>query len=184
MVFSIDKENKTKDKNILDLVYDIESFIVDLTYEDGGESPERQAYLGKLKLAKQAYAENERKLLYTRLLPIMKELGIREEIKGFRLLLELVKENLSCLQNNETFLLCDGYQTVSAEYRITPKCCERLCRYACASITFDKDFAKKYPGLSPLTHRTYEKVTVKELVNTLAEYVFVKYKPKNRNKII
>ncbi len=180
MVFFTEKEKKNRE--ILDLVYDIENFVVDLEYENGEEvcSPERQAYLGKLSLARIAYAENERKSIYSKIRPVLCDMGVREEVKGFRLLCSLVYHGTLCERAQTRFYLRDGYEDVAKEFGISSACCERLCRYACDSITFDKRFSLKYAALSYLTHRTYEKVTVKELVDALVGYVNIKIKPKNK----
>ena len=47
-------------------------------------------------------------------------------------------------------------------------------RYACKGVVPSREFSQKYPFFEVLTHRTYEEVTVKELVDILVKYVITK----------
>ena len=77
----------------------------------------------------------------------------------------------------------DVYSVVANDFGITSHNCERLCRYACNEVVADREFAKRYPCFEQLTHRTYERVTVKELVDLLSGYVITKCNVRNRSII-
>lgn len=173
-------EETRNDKLYKDLVYDLESFIIDLCYGDCDTDASKQAYNGKVSLVNSVINEKETSKVFARLRPILSELGIREEIKGFRLIESLVLEAARCIQAGKTYYMKTLYPAVASIYGISSHNCERLCRYACSFIEIPDDFSAKYPYLDEITHRTYEKVTVKELVDTLANYLVFRCKFKSK----
>ena len=189
MLFDIEKTagrivETRNEKSYKDLVYDLESFIIDLCYGDSDTDASKQAYYGKINLVNSVINEKETSKVFTRLRPILADLGIREEIKGFRLLETLVLEAARCIQSGNTYYMKTLYPLVAQKFGISAHNCERLCRYACSFIEIPDDFSSKYPFLDEITHRTYEKVTVKELVDTLANYLVFrcKFRSKYNNR--
>ena len=118
--------------------------------------------------------------MYGEIRPVLCELGIPESVKGFRLLEECVLEAARKTVSGDAYLMMDIYPIVASKFDITPHNAERLCRYACDYVTPTRMSVRKYPFLEPLTHRTYENVTVKELVDLLVSYVAVKCKFKKK----
>lgn len=189
MLFDIEKTAKRldearNDKLYKDLVYDLESFIIDLCYSDCDTDASKQAYNGKISLVNSVINEKETSKVFSKLRPILVDLGIREEIKGFRLLETMVLEAARCVQSGKTYYMKSLYPAVAEIFGISAHNCERLCRYACSFIEIPDDFSARYPYLEEITHRTYEKVTVKELVDTLANYLVFrcKFKSKYNNR--
>ncbi len=173
--------NTAKSDEYKDLVYDLESFIIDMTYSDGGkENVDRQSYLGKIELVGQVLDEREKEKVFSRIRPILVKLGIHESIKGFRLIENCVLEASRLSAGGIEYKMKDVYPIVAKAFGITSHNCERLCRYACKGIVPTKEFSLKYPFFEELTHRTYEEITVKELVDILVKYVLVKCNFRNR----
>ena len=181
MLYDIERTIRKLDKNSAsdeykDLVYDLESFIIDIAFdeESENENPEKQSYLGKLELVNQVRDKREGEKVFSKIRPILVSLGIHEGVKGFRLIeacaLEAARQKLSV----GDYRMKDVYGVVAKHYSINAHNCERLCRYACLSVNPDRAFAQKYPFFEELTHRTYENVTVKELVDLLVRYVLSK----------
>jgi hypothetical protein len=155
-------------------VYDLESFIIDVSFDEENENPEKQSYLGKLELVNAVRDKREGEIVFSKIRPILVNLGIHEGVKGFRLIeacvLEAAREKLA----RGTYIMKHVYSVVAKNNSINAHNCERLCRYACLSACPNRTFAQKYPFFEELTHRTYENVTVKELVDLLVRYVLSK----------
>lgn len=168
-----------------DLVYDLESFIIDLAYNsaDDNESAERQSYLGKIELSNKVFEEKQEENVLSKIRPILSELGIPESVKGFRLLEYCVLEAARRVCDNGVYTMKDIYPVVGKKFGITAHNCERLCRYACESITPTVSFARRYPFFEELTHRTYEAVTVKELIDILVRFILAKLNFKLKTNI-
>lgn len=173
-------ERERNDRSYKDLVYDLESFIIDLFYGESDSDAVKQAYNGKISLVGSVINEKETAKVFSKIRPILVELGMREEIKGFRLIETLVLEAARCIQSGKTYYMKTLYPIVAQRFGISAHNCERLCRYACTFIEIPRDFSIKYPFLDEITHRTYEKVTVKELVDILANYLVFKCKFKSK----
>ena len=178
MLFDIERTIKKMDKNIKsdeykDLVYDLESFIIDYSYDNGdalsSNDAERQSYLGKIELVNKVLDERESEKVFIKIRPVLLQLGINEGVTGFRLLEGCVLEAARMIVTFGTYKMKDIYPIVAKNNSITAHNCERLCRYACGNIVPGKEFARKYPFFEALTHRTYEAVTVKELVDVISE---------------
>ena len=181
MLYDIERTIKMMDKaagsdEYKDLVYDLESFIIDLAFDDDGDgvNPEKQSYLGKLELMNQVRDQREGEKVFAKIRPVLVHLGIPEGIKGFRLLEACVLEAARLAVSGKDYRMKDVYPVVARQFSINSHNCERLCRYACLSVNPDRAFAQKYPFFEELTHRTYEQVTVKELVDLLVKYVLLK----------
>lgn len=172
-------KNQT-DKQYLDIIYDIESFLIDLWYENCESDPVKQSKIGKIVLSEKALEQNEHLKISSKLRPLLRELGIGPQVKGLHMLEMCTLEAVRAKSVSENYYIKDVYLIVSKKFCTTPSNCERLCRYACSKIEFPADFGKKYPYLESLTHRTYEKVTVKELVDALSNYLIYKHKFKSK----
>lgn len=174
MLYNIKKsikqiDDRRKNKEYRDLAYELESFIIDYSSNDNGSFTDDKE--GKLLLAQKVLDESEHMKVFSRIRPVLIRLGINEGLKGFRLLEACVVEALRIYQNCGVFSMKDVFPSVADKFGISSVNCERLCRYACKDIIPTRDFAMEYPFFEALTHRTYEPVTVKELVETLVNYV-------------
>ena len=159
-----------------DLVYDLESFIIDSYFSEEDKTDiQRQSYLGKVELVGIIHAEKEAERVFSRIRPVLLQLGMHECVKGFRLIERCVLEAVRISASGKTYRMKDIYPVVATHFSITAHNCERLCRYACKGIVPTKDLLHKYPFFEELTHRTYEEVTVKELVDILVKYLIVKH---------
>ncbi len=182
MLYDIEKSikrmnGKYKSDEYRELVYDLESFIIDLVYENenADSSAERQSYLGKVELVNKVLEEKEEETVFSAIRPILCGLGVNESVKGFRLIEYCVLEAARRTSEGKGYIMKDIYPVAASKFGITAHNCERLCRYACESITPTVSFARKHPFFEELTHRTYEAVTVKEIVDLLVKYVLIKY---------
>lgn len=158
-----------------DLVYDLESFIIDMSFSQDDENDiQKRSYLGKMELVGRVLDEKESEKVFSKIRPVLLKLGIHESIKGFRLLemCALVASRITL--SGRAYQMKDVYPVVAEKFGITAHNCERLCRYACKGIVPTREFSQKYPFFEVLTHRTYEEVTVKELVDMLVKYVVAK----------
>lgn len=192
MLYDIEKsikrlDNSRKSDDYKNLVYDLESFIIDITYKEEDESvcsAEKQSYLGKVELVNKVLDEHEEKLVFSRIRPVLSELGIRETVKGYRLMECCILEASRKIVNDGRYVMKEIYPNVAKSFGISAHNCERLCRYACSNIKPTAYFARKYPFFEELTHRTYENVTVKEIVDIFAKYVVLKcnIRPKTSNE--
>ncbi len=157
-----------------DLVYDLESFLIDMSYplEQENEQIEakKQEHRGKIEIANAVINELEQKNVVSLIHPVLIELGIPQSIKGFRILESCVLEGARMYLQSRSLMMMEIYSIVASQYNITAHNAERLCRYACDYVNPTRQAVKKFPFLEPLTHRTYENVTVKELVDLLVEY--------------
>ena len=189
MLFDVENRNKREreivnSKEYKDLVYELESFLIDTYYDDGkghGEcEPIKQEYKGKVEIANKVIDELEHKRVFGEIRPVLCELGIPESVKGFRLLEECVLEAARKNVCGECYFMMDIYPIVAQRFNITSHNAERLCRYACDYVTPTRLAVRKFPFLEPLTHRTVENVTVKELVDLLVCHVVLKCKFKRR----
>lgn len=190
MLYDIERKIKSTEKNVKSeeykkLLYELESYIIELTYNADENSSdgdaEKQSYIGKKELAAKVLDENESIKVYSKIRPILLKLGIPEGNKGFRLLEACVLEASRRTVETGTYRMKDVYPVVAKQFSITPHNCERLCRYACDSAMPDREFAKSYPVFEILTHRTYEKVTVRELVDLLVCYIVSRCNIRNRS---
>lgn len=154
-----------------DLVYDLESFIIDYCYPMEDDDSVNISSYGKTNLRNKLYDDYERSFVCTKLKPVLSALEIPESVKGFRLVEMLVLECARITLSGCTYKMKDVYPTVAEQFGISAHNCERLCRYACAFAKPDAGFSVKYPALEELTHRTVEEVTVKELVDILVWYI-------------
>ena len=169
-------EEKYKSKEYRDLVYDLESFIIDLGFDGqqkGEPSQEREQY------NEMVAEKNIKNAVYSELRKILIDLQINENLKGFRILEECIFQALMFSLNNKNYRMMDIYPLAAEKFGINAHNAERLCRYACSYIKVTKRFALKYPLIESITHRTYEKVTVKELCDLLVYYISVKLKLAN-----
>ena len=169
-----------------DLVYDLESYIIDMSFPNGeGEDSGRQSYLGKVELVGQVLDEREKEKVFSKIRPILLKLGMHECIKGFRLIECCVLEAARLASSGIEYKMKDIYPVVAKSFGINSHNCERLCRYACRGIVPTREFSQKYPFFEELTHRTYEEITVKELVDILVKYVLVKcnFRIRQSNKL-
>lgn len=187
MLYDIERKIKQTEKDVKsdsykELLYDLESYIIELSYAaDNCEcDAERQAYIGKKELVNKVLDESESIKVHSRIRPILLKLGLREGNKGFRLLeacvLEASRQTVEC----GGYRMKDVYPVVAKQFNITAHNCERLCRYACDEAEPNKDFARSHPYFEELTHRTYEKVTVKELMDILVAYALAKCNVRDR----
>ncbi|MBQ7399901.1 MAG: hypothetical protein IJW06_05540 [Clostridia bacterium] len=180
MLYDIERTIKrmkdTKDGDeYKDLVYDLESFIIDMSFpEDDENGAQKRSYLGKIELVGKVLDEKETEKVFSKIRPVLLQLGIHECIKGFRLIEMCTLEAARIASSERTYQMKDIYPIVAKKFGITAHNCERLCRYACRGIVPSRDFAQKFPFFEELTHRTYEEVTVKELVDILVKYIIVK----------
>lgn len=165
---------KEKDEEYRNLVYDLESFIIDMSYgEDDGDAG-RQSYLGKMELVEKLFDEKETKTVFSKIRPVLLCLGVRENVKGFRMLEMCVLEAARVSAAGKEYQMKRIYPVVARIFGMNAHNCERLCRYALKGIVPTGEFSRKYPFFEELTHRTYEEVTVKELVDILVKYVLLK----------
>ncbi len=163
----IDKRRKNEEYR--DLAYELESFIID--YSSNGDVSFTDDKDGKLLLAQKVLDESEHMKVFSRIRPVLIRLGVNEGLKGFRIIETCVVEALRIYQDCGMFSMKDVFPSVADRFGISAENCERLCRYACKDIIPTREFALEYPFFEALTHRTYEPVTVKELVETLVHYV-------------
>lgn len=172
MLYDIEKLIKNNEKRkgseeYRKLVYDLESYIIDCCFATG-----ENEIFDDPNSAKQILSEIKAKeRAFSLIRPVLCELDMRESNKGFRMTEHLIYECTKCALSNKAFYICDLYPTVAKLFSTTPHNCERLCRYACGFAKPTISFAIKYPTLEVLTHRTYEKVTVKELCDVLVRHL-------------
>lgn len=180
MLYDLEKtkakiEEIHKSDEYKNLVYDLESFIIDYCYplQDELQDTESEStdYAGKMALRNKIAYESEKGFVFTKLRPVLVALGIPESVKGFRLLEMLVLECVRITLSQGSYKMKDVYPVVAKKFGINAHNCERLCRYACMFAKPTAGFALKYPSLEELTHRTVEDVTVKELVDILVWYL-------------
>lgn len=173
---SISQKEKTLDDNeFKNLVYELESFIIDSFYDD-----KENSNASKTSLLLQLVDEKEKSFVHSKISPVLVCLGIQESVGGFRLLVHCVLEAARNVLSGKSLVMRDVYLAVSNKHGISKNNCERQCRYACSHICFDKSFALNFPYLEGLTHRTFEKITVKELVESLCSYLVVECKFKTK----
>lgn len=189
MLYDIERKIKKMHETVIDdeyrdLCYDLESFIIDMTFgKDEEGDAQRQSYLGKIELVGRVIDEKEKEKVFSRIRPVLLHLGIHESIKGFRLLESCVLEAARIASGGEVYQMKDVYPIVAKSFGITSHNCERLCRYACKGIVPSRELSRKYPFFDGLTHRTYEEVTVKELVDVLVRYVLLRCNLRSRQSI-
>ena len=171
-----EKDDKQTDKVFKDLIYDLESFVIDTFYDHEVSSEKKSFEL----LSKKLTDEKEHTFVFSKLRPVLVCLGIREQTGGFRLIEECVLHAVRMKMEGKEIIMKQIYETVSAKNNLSSYNCERMCRYACKSIHLTSDFVREYPFLESLTHRTYEKITVKELVENLTYYLIIECKFKTK----
>ena len=163
-------EQKYKSKEYRDLVYDLESYIIDLGFDaksdDANKLQDTKDELCE-KLSEQKFSD----AVFGELRKILLDLEINENLKGFRVLEQCIYEALKLSLNNKPYRMMDIYPVAAQKFNINAHNAERLCRYACSYINVTKRFALKYPEIEAITHRTYENVTVKELCDLLVYYI-------------
>lgn len=173
MLYDIEKlfENEEKKKNseqYKKLVYDLESYIIDCCFEGEGEDE----IFDDFESAKSALSEIKAcERAFSLIRPILCELDMRESNKGFRMTEMLIYECVKTALAKEPYYISELFPIVAKRFSTSAHNCERLCRYACGFAKPTLSFAGKYPSLEVLTHRTYEKVTVKELCDALVRYL-------------
>lgn len=170
-------EEKYKSKEYRDLVYDLESFIIDLGFD--GEKINEKSQSTKETVMRKVLEDNIQQAVYSEVRKILTDLEINENLKGFRILEECIFRALMLSLNNQSYRMMDIYPLAAEKFGINAHNAERLCRYACSYIKVTKRFAVKYPLIESITHRTYENVTVKELCDLLVYYISVKLKLAN-----
>ncbi len=173
---------KYNSKEYKDLVYDLESCIIDMYYPESKENDtgKVQAARGKAKIASVMLDEIEEKRVFETVRPILVELGITPSVKGMRIIERCVIECARLAVENKRYNMSEIYETAGKFFSITPHNAERLARYACDKVRPTRNIVIKYPFLEVLTHRTVENVTVKELCDVLVRYVVVKCKFRQR----
>ena len=165
-------EKNSKKEEYCDLVYDLESFIIDNCYpKDSENCVSKQEHNGKMQLHKKLTDEKQLEFVISKLRPILTSLEIPESLKGFRMLEFLVYECAKSALLKNGYSMTEIYPVVAEQFGITAHNCERLCRYACSFAKPSHSFIYKYPCLESLSHRTVEKVTVKELADLLVWYL-------------
>ncbi len=166
------KNKKRLSKQYLDLIYDLESYVIDAAFEQKSTiGAEKQAVKGAEIVAKEMLFCYERSGVYTLISTVLEELGIPKSVKGFRILEECVFEAARLSKASKPYFMSDIYPIVAERFGVTSHNAERLCRYACEYVVPTRNLAVKYPFLEELTHRTVESVTVKELVDVLVHHV-------------
>lgn len=163
-------EQKYKSKEYRDLVYDLESYIIDLGFDSDKQNFQNDVDTKEI----QSKNLTEQKIcdaVYSELRKILIDLEISENLKGFRVLEECIFQALMLSLASKEYRMMDIYPIAAAKFNINAHNAERLCRYACSYINVTKRFAQKYPLMESITHRTYEKVTVKELCDLLVYYI-------------
>jgi len=190
MLYDIDKtlhivkENR-RNRDFCDLVYDVESYIIDLMYVGGdrlSETALSQEIKGRAKLSNLMMSEKERENAFSVLCEVMCELGVPRQIKGFRLLCDCILEAVKEKINNRPYYLMNIYPVLSQKYRVSVNNAEKLCRYACNYINISRSIIAKYPCLEVLTRRSYESITLKETVEVMTSYVIKNCKIKTRGR--
>ena len=170
------------DREIKDLLYDLESYVIDTFYIDEAETS-KTAHTGMTRLVSKVLEEKAVSKAHSFVNPLLSGLGIHNQVKGIRLLEECIFETAVKMICGKSFTMKEIYSKVAAKNNISVSNCERLCRYACTHIELTNELSSRYPCLKALTHRTFEKITVKELVECLAVYLVVdckfRYKPIN-----
>lgn len=186
MLYDIERTIAKLDKNYKSdeyrrLVYDLESFIIDNCHDDEVNDIELLERQGKLQLKNAVTYEYEKNFVFSKLRPVLVSLGIQESVKGFRMIQMLVLECAKRTLDGKDYHMMEIYPIVAERFDINAHNCERLCRYACDNAKPTLRFANKYPSLEELTHRTFEKVTVKELVDILVRYLITECKFRRKN---
>lgn len=178
-----DREEDAEYKN---LVYDLESFIIDMSFDEACESDVgKMSHIGKMELAEKLFLEKEKEVVFSRIRPVLICLGVRENIKGFRMLEMCTLEASRMALAGKAYQMKQIYPLVAKNFDISAHNCERLCRYALKGIVPSRELSQKFPFFEELTHRTYEEVTVKELVDILVKYVLLKCNLKSiKNNVI
>jgi len=166
--------DKRLSREYMDIVYDIESYVIDMTGDDSRTSPSKQARRGAELVALDVYDEYERKNVCFHVGAILSSLGVPQSIKGFRILEECVLVSARLVKKGLPYHMSEVYKEVSERFGINAHNAERLCRYACDYVNPSRNAICAYPFLEQLTHRTVENVTVKELVDVLVRYVITK----------
>ena len=168
-------KDREEDNEYKKLVYDLESFIIDMSFETSKEiDVNKQSYLGKIELSEKLILEKEKEIVFSKIRPILLCLGVHENIKGFRMLEMCTLVASRMILSDKTYQMKQIYPLVAKEFDISAHNCERLCRYALKGIVPSREFSQKFPFFEELTHRTYEEVTVKELVDILVKFVVTK----------
>ena len=184
---TLEKIKKDRESNeFCDLVYDVESYVIDLMYA-GDErirdiNPEKQEKKGRARVCEYIINEKEYTQVIAVLTPVLCELGIPRQIKGFRILEDCVLEAAREVINRRPYYMMNIYPKVAQKYGITPNNAEKLCRYACKCITVNRSTIAKYPFVEALTRREYEAITLKEAIDVLVNFVVenCKFKAKTR----
>ena len=180
MLYDIDKTlelmSKTrKSREFCDLVYDVESYLIDLVYAENESieniNPVVQEKKGKAKVCEYIISEKENQRMRALLDPVMTELGIPKQIKGYRMLQDCIMIASREAVNNRPYYLMNVYPVLASEYNISVNNAEKLCRYACGSIQVGRLTVDNYPFLDVLARKQYENITLKETVDVLVKYV-------------
>lgn len=181
MLYDLDRcvaeySDRGESRRMCDLAYDIESYVIDVMYAENHVSPAAQEKKGRCRMAELIISENERKKLLSFLTPLLCDMGIPRQLKGFRMLEDCVIEASQCLINNKPYYLRNMYPIIAEKYGITENNAEKLCRYACGCINIERRCIVKYPLLDSLTRKSYESVTLGETVEVLTKIVAEKLK--------
>ena len=180
MLYDIDKTldliiKRQESREVCDLVYDIESYIIDLMYASDERleevSPNVQEKRGRAKASEYIVNEKETVAVLQLLEPVMTEMGIPRQIKGFRMVEECVIEGARQTINKRPYHLRDMYPMLAQKYNVSCNNAEKLCRYACSCIDINRMTVAKFPFLEILLRGTYENITLRETVDVLVNYV-------------
>lgn len=170
----INEKQRQRSSGYCDLVYDIESFIIDLSYLNCGNIGTADAGLqekrGRRQLRDIILSEKEKERIYSTLVNVLSELGIPRHVKGFRLLAECIIEAVKEEVNARPFYLMNIYPLLAQRYATTPNNVEKLCRYACDYADISAFAAEKYPELLPLFRKNSESITLRETVDALVKH--------------
>ena len=177
MLYDIDRKNEyigslKNDRKMRDLVYDIESYIIDSIYSlsEEEQNPVLQEQKGRSMVCDYIVDENEKSRIIAVLQPIMDKMGIPQSIKGYRMLQSCVIICVRQAINKRQYLLKDVYPMLAKEYSVSSNNAEKLCRYACSYINISRQLSDKYPVHERLTRREYEDITLKQTVDVLVKY--------------
>lgn len=175
---------REKARQYRDLAYDVESFLIDLVYHSGeAVDPDdivKQEIIGKEKVKGQVLNDKKTEKMRKCLVDVLLQMGIPNNLKGFRLLIDCV---VDCVNQNIVsgrHLLKNAYPVLAEKYSISKNGAEKLIRYACAFVDVKKIKQSNKQIYGILSRRTVENITLLEVVNVLMEYLMKKYKIKSR----
>ncbi len=182
----INEKQRQSSSGYCDLVYDIESYIIDLVYSDCGSTEKSDAELqekkGRRLLRDIILSEKEQERIYSSLANVLYELGIPRHVKGFRMIAECTIEAVKEEVNGRPFYLMNIYPLLAQKYATTANNVEKLCRYACNYVDVSAFSIAKYSGLEALLKRNGENIMLKEMVDALVKYIIKSCRLKVRKR--